>query len=202
MFWWVVCWRRAFGRIGGDWQTNFEETWTWWWSGVCFGAGRWGARGARMHWTYAFLKSQEMPRSAKLIESIKSQSEFSFSLDVKRSESGQVSISLDNKSINEVTQAVLFNGRNVRYEINDRHIVITRIGQTGPVAGVQQQQTKKSYGTILDRTTNRSSVQIMVIKGTTMLLWRMWTTSLNSVDIPAGATADFLYRISVNKILR
>ena len=72
------------------------------------------------------------------IESIKSQSEFSFSLDVKDLNLDEkVSVSLDNKSINEVL-AVLFNGRNVRYEINDRHIVITRAGKVGPESVMQQ----------------------------------------------------------------
>ena len=58
-----------------------------------------------------------------------------------------MSVSLDNKSINEVL-AVLFNGRNVRYEINDRHIVITRAGKVGPESVMQQ--TKRITGRVLD----------------------------------------------------
>lgn len=59
-----------------------------------------------------------------------SRAKFSFSLDVKDLNLMKRSVSLDNKTINEVL-AVLFNGRNVRYEINDRHVVITRAGQVG-----------------------------------------------------------------------
>ncbi|WP_195375530.1 MULTISPECIES: TonB-dependent receptor [Parabacteroides] len=125
------------------------------------------------------------------IESIKSQSEFSFSLDVKDLNLDEkVSVSMDNKSINEVL-AVLFNGRNVRYEINDRHIVITRVGQTGPVAGVQQ-QTKKVTGTILDPNNEPIIGANVVVRGTTIGT----VTDVDGkfeLDVPTGATLQVSY---------
>lgn len=99
------------------------------------------------------------------IESIKSQSEFSFSMDVKDLNLDEkVSVSLANKSINEIL-AVLFNGKNVRYEINDRHIVITHIEKQ--VAGASQQQTKKITGKIADPNGEPIIGANVVVKGTT-----------------------------------
>lgn len=99
------------------------------------------------------------------IESIKSQSEFSFSMDVKDLNLDEkVSVSLANKSINEIL-AVLFNGKNVRYEINDRHIVITHTDKQS--AGAVQQQAKKITGKIADPNGEPIIGANVVVKGTT-----------------------------------
>lgn len=124
------------------------------------------------------------------IESIKSQSEFSFSLDVKDLNLDEkVSVSLDNKSINEVL-AVLFNGRNVHYEINDRHVVITRAGQVGPNA--VQQQAKHITGRILDAYNEPVIGANVVVKGTT--IGTVTDAEGNfDLDVPEGATLQISY---------
>ena len=124
------------------------------------------------------------------IESIKSQSEFSFSLDVKDLNLDEkVSVSLNNKSINEVL-AVLFNGRNVRYEINDRHVVITRAGLVGPNA--VQQQAKHITGRILDPYNEPVIGANVVVKGTT--IGTVTDAEGNfDLDVPEGATLQISY---------
>ncbi len=124
------------------------------------------------------------------IESIKSQSEFSFSLDVKDLNLDEkVSVFLDNKSINEVL-AVLFNGRNVHYEINDRHVVITRAGQVGPNA--VQQQAKHITGRILDPYNEPVIGANVVVKGTT--IGTVTDAEGNfDLDVPEGATLQISY---------
>ena len=124
------------------------------------------------------------------IESIKSQSEFSFSLDVKDLNLDEkVSVSLANKSIDEVL-AVLFNGRNVRYEINDRHIVITRAGLMEPVA--TQQQVKHITGRILDSNDEPVIGANVVVKGTT--IGTVTDAEGNfTLDVPEGATLQISY---------
>lgn len=124
------------------------------------------------------------------IESIKSQSEFSFSLDVKDLNLDEkVSVSLNNKSINEVL-AVLFNGRNVRYEINDRHVVITRAGQMMP--GAVQQKGKQITGRVLDPNNEPIIGANVVVKGTTIGT----VTDVDGnfmLDVPEGATLQISY---------
>ena len=124
------------------------------------------------------------------IESIKSQSEFSFSLDVKDLNLDEkVSVSLDNKSINEVL-AVLFNGRNVRYEINDRHIVITRAGKVGPESVMQQ--TKRITGRVLDANNEPVIGANVVVDGTT--IGTVTDVDGNfTLDVPDGATLKISY---------
>lgn len=124
------------------------------------------------------------------IESIKSQSEFSFSLDVKDLNLDEkVSVSLNNKSINEVL-AVLFNGRNVHYEINDRHVVITRGGLVGPNA--VQQQAKHITGRILDPNDEPVIGANVVVKGTT--IGTVTDAEGNfDLDVPEGATLQISY---------
>lgn len=124
------------------------------------------------------------------IESIKSQSEFSFSLDVKDLNLDEkVSVSLNNKSINEVL-AVLFNGRNVHYEINDRHVVITRAGLVGPNA--IQQQAKHITGRILDPNDEPVIGANVVVKGTT--IGTVTDAEGNfGLDVPEGATLQISY---------
>ena len=124
------------------------------------------------------------------IESIKSQSEFSFSLDVKDLNLDEkVSVSLDNKSINEVL-AVLFNGRNVRYEINDRHIVITRAGKVGPESVMQQ--TKRITGRVLDANNEPVIGANVVVDGTT--IGTVTDVDGNfTLDVPDGVTLKISY---------
>lgn len=126
----------------------------------------------------------------EVIETIKSQSEFSFSLDVKDLNLDEkVSVSLDNKTINEVL-AVLFNGRNVRYEINDRHVVITRAGQVGPASVMQQ--TKQITGRVLDANNEPVIGANVVVEGTTIGT----VTDVDGnfmLDVPAGATLKISY---------
>lgn len=124
------------------------------------------------------------------IESIKSQSEFSFSLDVKDLNLDEkVSVSLANKSIDEVL-AVLFNGRNVRYEINDRHVVITRARLMEPVA--TQQQVKHITGRILDPNDEPVIGANVVVKGTT--IGTVTDAEGNfTLDVPEGATLQISY---------
>ena len=124
------------------------------------------------------------------IESIKSQSEFSFSLDVKDLNLDEkVSVSLDNKTINEVL-AVLFNGRNVRYEINDRHVVITRAGQVGSNAVMQQ--VKQITGRVLDANNEPIIGANVVVEGTT--IGTVTDADGNfALDVPDGATLKISY---------
>lgn len=124
------------------------------------------------------------------IESIKSQSEFSFSLDVKDLNLDEkVSLSLNNKSINEVL-AVLFNGRNVRYEINDRHVVITRAGEVGP--GMVQQQAKHITGRVLDPNNEPVIGANVMVKGTT--IGTVTDADGNFIlDVPEGAVLQISY---------
>lgn len=124
------------------------------------------------------------------IESIKSQSEFSFSLDVKDLNLDEkVSVSLANKSIDEVL-AVLFNGRNVRYEINDRHIVITRAGKVGPESVMQQ--TKRITGRVMDPNSEPVIGANVVVDGTT--IGTVTDVDGNfTLDIPEGATLKISY---------
>lgn len=124
------------------------------------------------------------------IESIKSQSEFSFSLDVKDLNLDEkVSVSLNNKSINEVL-AVLFNGRNVRYEINDRHVVITRAGQVGPSAVMQQ--AKQITGRVLDANNEPVIGANVVVDGTT--IGTVTDVEGNfALDVPDGAILKISY---------
>lgn len=124
------------------------------------------------------------------IESIKSQSEFSFSLDVKDLNLDEkVSVSLKDKTINEVL-AVLFNGRNVHYEINDRHIVITRAGQVGPA--IEQQQAKHVTGRILDPNGEPVIGANVVVKGTTIGSVTDVDGNFN-LDVPEGAILQISY---------
>lgn len=124
------------------------------------------------------------------IESIKSQSEFSFSLDVKDLNLDEkVSVSLANKSIDEVL-AVLFNGRNVRYEINDRHIVITRAGKVGPESVMQQ--TKRITGRVMDANSEPVIGANVVVDGTA--IGTVTDVDGNfTLDIPEGATLKISY---------
>ncbi|WP_337942649.1 TonB-dependent receptor [Parabacteroides sp.] len=126
----------------------------------------------------------------EVIETIKSQSEFSFSLDVKDLNLDEkVSVSLDNKTINEVL-AVLFNGRNVRYEINDRHVVITRTGQAGSTSVMQQ--TKQITGRVLDANNEPVIGANVVVEGTT--IGTVTDVDGNfTLDVPAGATLKISY---------
>lgn len=126
----------------------------------------------------------------EVIETIKSQSEFSFSLDVKDLNLDEkVSVSLDNKTINEVL-AVLFNGRNVRYEINDRHVVITRAGQAGPASVMQQ--TKQITGRVLDANNEPVIGANVVVEGTT--IGTVTDVEGNfALDVPAGTTLKISY---------
>jgi len=85
----------------------------------------------------------------EVIESIKSQSEFSFSMDVSDLNlEDRVSISLENKSINEVLSS-LFKGRGVSYKILDKHIVVTRNDKSDNVLDTKQ-IFKKISGKITD----------------------------------------------------
>ncbi|MEG1749313.1 MAG: TonB-dependent receptor [Tannerellaceae bacterium] len=124
------------------------------------------------------------------IETIKSQSEFSFSVDVKDLNLDEkVSVSLDNKSIDEVL-AILFNGKNLHYVINDRHIVVTRASQLA--SNVAQQQTKKISGTVVDASGEAVIGVNVVVKGTTVGT----ITDMDGrfvLDVPANATLVVTY---------
>lgn len=126
----------------------------------------------------------------EVIESIKSQSEFSFSMDVNDLNLNEkVSVSLNNKTINEVL-AVLFNGRNVRYEINDRHVVITRVGKMLP--GAVMQQTKQITGRVLDANNEPVIGANVVVEGTTIGT----VTDIDgnfALDVPDGAILKISY---------
>ncbi len=101
----------------------------------------------------------------------------------------KVSVSLDNKTINEVL-AVLFNGRNVRYEINDRHVVITRAGQVGSNAVMQQ--VKQITGRVLDANNEPIIGANVVVEGTT--IGTVTDADGNfALDVPDGATLKISY---------
>lgn len=126
----------------------------------------------------------------EVIESIKNQSEFSFSLDVKDLNlEEKVSVSLSNKSIEEVL-AVLFEGRNVSYKINDRHIVITRTHKMGPEIGMQQ--TKRITGCVLDSNNEPIIGANVVVKGT-MIGTETDAEGNFALDVPDGAIVKISY---------
>lgn len=126
----------------------------------------------------------------EVIETIKNQSEFSFSMDVKDLNLDEkVSVSLTNKSINEVL-AILFNGKNVHYEINDRHIIITRANKQS--SGTAQQQTKKISGKVTDPNGETIPGANVVVKGTTNGTITDGDGQF-TLDVPANATLKISY---------
>ena len=124
------------------------------------------------------------------IESIKGQSEFSFSMDVKDLNlEEKVSISLTDKSIDEVLR-ILFNGRDVHYEIHDRHIVVTRSKPAG--SAIAQQQTRKITGRVLSPDNEPVIGANVVVRGTTIGT----VTDLDgnfTLNVPDGATLHISY---------
>lgn len=124
------------------------------------------------------------------IENIKNQSEFSFSMDVKDLNlEEKVSVSLTNKSINEVL-AVLFNGKNVHYEINDRHIIVTRANKQ--TSGTAQQQTKKISGKVADPNGEPIPGANVIVKGTTNGTITDGDGQF-TLDVPANAILQVTY---------
>ncbi|MBC8004451.1 MAG: TonB-dependent receptor [Verrucomicrobia bacterium] len=128
-------------------------------------------------------------RVADVLEAIESQSEFRFAysaefIDMNRT----VNVDVKNKSI-EQTLSVLFAGADVKYAINDRHIMLFKADQASNVA----QQSKSITGKVTDNTGSTLPGVSVVIKGTT-------TGSITDMDgnftisnVPENATLQFSF---------
>jgi TonB-linked SusC/RagA family outer membrane protein len=102
-------------------------------------------------------------RVVDLLEAIENQSEFKFAysteyIDMNR----RVSVELKNKSIEE-TLSVIFNGTNVNYSIDDRHILLYKEG----ISSAAEQPQKKVTGKVTDVSGAPLPGVTVVLKGAT-----------------------------------
>lgn len=125
------------------------------------------------------------------IESIKKQSEFYFSIDVNDLNLDEkISVSIKNKTIDEALSLIL-NGRNVQFEIRDRHVIITK-AEVANGTTITQQSTKKITGKITDDLGESIIGANVVVKGTTIGTMTNIDGSF-TLDVPSNAVLVISY---------
>ncbi|MDD2303258.1 MAG: TonB-dependent receptor [Prolixibacteraceae bacterium] len=128
-------------------------------------------------------------RVVDVLEAIENQSEFRFAysaeyIDMNR----KVSVDVKSQSI-EKTLAILFNGTDVKYSINDRHILLFR---EGTESGVSQQQ-KSVSGKVTDSTGGSLPGVSVIIKGTTNGTITDVNGKYNLPNVATNATLQFSF---------
>ncbi len=128
-------------------------------------------------------------RVVDVLEAIENQSEFRFAysaeyIDMNR----KVSVDVKSQSI-EKTLAILFNGTDVKYSINDRHIMLFLEGTN---SGVSQQQ-KSVTGKVTDSAGGGLPGVSVVIKKTTTGTITDSNGNYSISNVPVNATLQFSF---------
>lgn len=128
-------------------------------------------------------------RVVDVLEAIENQSEFRFAysaeyIDLNR----KVDLDVKGKNI-EQTLSIIFDGTNVKYSINDRHIMLFQEGKSA--AASQQQKTVS--GKVTDSSGGPLPGVSVVVKGTTSGTISDADGNFSLTNVPANATLQFSF---------